>query len=243
MQHVDIVLLALVAAFLILRLRSVLGEHHSADNTPREGGREGLDQSITGARGREQQETSPSVAGDGEDVAARQRGSDAVTLSQEEQEQEEDALKRFPALKRVKEALPSFYVTTFLKGVQNVFFMVHEAYTKDTLDKVSHLLGKEVYGNFQKAIKERKAAGHRQESSLVGIESLAIDDILYEDGKVDIVVSILSSQINAFYDAQGACFQGDAEAIETCRDVWVFTRDLGKVSRHVAWSLKETRGG
>ena len=224
-QDFDLVLLALVAGFLILRLRAVLGERHGADSPPSSGVYD--------------------KAGEGEsssgvviDVEAREAGAESPPRVEEESAEEKAWHKKFSALAVVKERT-GITMEAFLLGVQKVFYQVHEAYIKGDVEAIRYLLERDVYERFRSAIAARKENGHRQESSLVGIDSCEPIDVYVGKRHAEITVKIISGQVNALYDKEGTCLQGDAEKIVPLTDIWVFSRPFS--ARDKIWYLRQTR--
>ncbi|MBC6444244.1 MAG: Tim44 domain-containing protein [Alphaproteobacteria bacterium GM202ARS2] len=223
-QDFDLVLLALVAGFLILRLRAVLGERHGADSPPSSGVYDKAGESSSGV-----------VI----DVEAREAEPEAPAPVKEESAEEKAWQKQFASMAALKAHMETFTMEAFLQGVQKVFYRVHEAYIKGDVESVRFLLEKDVYERFRAAIAARKENSHRQESSLVGIDSCEPIDVYVDKKSAEITVKIVSGQVNALYDKEGTCVQGDAEKIVSLTDIWVFSRSFS--ARDKIWYLRQTR--
>ena len=241
LQDFDLILFALVAGFLILRLRSVLGERHEADNPPPQGGStqpRGTSQSESGSYDKTADSSARGVI-EGHATELAQDGSQAKTIDYEESDLEKSLRQRFEAFSIYQQRFKNFRIEHFLRGVEQVFQMVHEAYIKGNLEDLRPLLLTDVYERFEQSIKDRKAHKRRQESTLIGIDSCDVIDMYVGDRQAEITVKIVSSQVNALYDDKGVLLAGNAQKTVRLTDIWVFVRPWDEAK--TIWYLKETR--
>jgi predicted lipid-binding transport protein (Tim44 family) len=227
---IDVVLFAMVAAFLFLRLRSVLGRR----------------------TGQERQRPNPFVR-----PAPEQRPGQPPT-QRPEPRGEIRPLPRLEAVRprtdnsgaaavtplatglaQVKLAEPAFDEESFLGGARVAFEMIIEAFAHGDLVRLRPLLADDVYEKFAGAIKAREAAGETLETTLSGIRILDIVEARV-DGRVAIVtVKVVSDQINLLRDRGGAVIDGDpAKPVEVV-DLWTFSRVTR--ARDPNWTLIATR--
>ena len=131
-----------------------------------------------------------------------------------------------------------FDVARFLEGAQSAYQMVLEAFWKGDRDELNHLASPDVVAAFDSAIRERDAAGHRLENRLVGIERAIIDDARLTGRTAEIDV-----RFDAFVAAVTRSSEGDlvagsmSDALPT-HDIWTFRREIG--SSNPNWVLVET---
>jgi predicted lipid-binding transport protein (Tim44 family) len=103
--------------------------------------------------------------------------------------------------------------------------LIVTAFAAGDLPALRPLLSDEVYDNFRRAIEQRKADGHKLETTLVGIKRL---DVLEADVKgrtAEVTVKFVAELINVTRDAAGTIVSGNANAAEEVTDIWTFARD------------------
>lgn len=216
---VSIIILALVALFVGLRLYSVLGE------------RTGHEQQLP----RNANEARPQLARQAE-VAQAAQGN----LANPTAEPLDTAYlpTAGPGVRALLSADPSFDVARFLEGAQGAYRMILEAFWAGRIDEVRGFLDPEIAAAFDEAIAEREAAGQRLDNRLIAVEQ-AIIAAANVAGKVATVTVRFEADIAAVTrDAEGHVLAGSlSDAVQT-RDRWTFRRDLG--SNDPNWILIET---
>ena len=208
-----VVLLAMVAGFLALRLYMVLGK------------RTGHEQVL------------PKPAEERAPVTPLPR---PIEVSQEPREvanRNIDA-RAEAGLRSIVAAESGFDVAQFVEGAQSAYRMILEAYWKGDEDTLGWLVEDEVRGAFADAIAERAAAGHVLDNRLVSIERAMISDASL-DGKLARITVRFDADIAAVTrDADGNLVAGSmSDAVET-HDVWTFARTLK--SSDPNWKLADT---
>lgn len=211
---VGIVLLAMVAAFLALRLYMVLGKRSGHEQalppTPAE-------ERVAPAQLRTQPEVVPEAA------------------------QPSDSLIDPSAATGVRALLAadnSFDVARFLDGAKSAYRMILEAFWRGDEEELSWLVGPEVRDAFGHAIAERREAGHTLDNRVVSIESARIENARLE-GKVALVTVRFVADIAAVTrDAEGNVIAGTLEDAVSTDDYWTFSRNLKDADPN--WVLVET---
>nr|WP_314447243.1 Tim44/TimA family putative adaptor protein [uncultured Sphingomonas sp.] len=216
---VSIIILALVALFVGLRLYSVLGE------------RTGHEQQLP----RNPHEPQPELARAAEAAQSTQGKSPNAAAEPLDTAYLPTA---GPGVRALLAADPSFDVARFLEGAQGAYRMILEAFWNGRLDEVRGFLDPEIAGAFDEAIAEREAAGQRLDNRLIAIEQ-AVIAAANASGKVATVTVRFEADIAAVTrDADGNVLAGSlSDAVQT-RDRWTFRRDLG--SSDPNWILIET---
>jgi predicted lipid-binding transport protein (Tim44 family) len=216
----DIVFFAMVAAFLILRLRSVLG---------RRTGNEKPERWTTRQPPAGRPETPDNVARlpDRSRPSADVAPLDLSTASPLE-----------AGLAQVRAADSSFDPRTFVEGARGAFEMIVGAYAQGDTATLRPLLADEVYENFAAAIKARQQAKQTLETTLVGIKTADIIEARMDNRTALVTVKFVSEQINVTRDAGGAAVEGDPQQIAAVTDVWTFARNTR--SRDPNWLLVAT---
>ena len=132
----------------------------------------------------------------------------------------------------------SFDVARFLEGAQAAYRMVLEAFWSGDRETLSQLVADDVRQTFETAIAEREAAGHKLDNRLVAIERAAIEEARLERRVAEIDVRFDAFVVAVTRSAGGELIAGSlSDAIPT-HDVWTFRRTLG--SQDPNWLLVET---
>ncbi|HYN45383.1 MAG TPA: Tim44/TimA family putative adaptor protein [Allosphingosinicella sp.] len=210
---VEIVLLAMIAVFVGLRLYAVLGQRTGHEQQP-----------VT----RPEAAPEPPSAAAAPDVAANPAEPSGYAY-------EKGAAT---GIRAIIAADPSFDVARFIEGAQEAYRMVLEAFWKGDRDELGFLTGGEVRTAFEAAIAEREGAGHILDNRLVAIERAAI-----EDARLDGRVAEIEVRFDAFIaavtrDKEGELVAGSMTDAVPTKDIWTFRRDLSKNDPN--WRLVET---
>lgn len=216
LPFVDIIFFALVAGFIILRLRAVLGRR-------------------TGNERRRDPFAKPQVP------AENQRSGEVVALPRRDQGDDAVAAPVGPlggALTQIKLADPSFEDATFVEGARSAFDYIVGAFAEGDRAKLKPLLSEEVYANFEQAITAREQAGHKAETTLVRIKSAEMVEARMEGQSAFLTVKYVSEQINVTRDAEGKVVEGNPDRITEATDLWTFARNTR--SSDPNWTLVRT---
>jgi predicted lipid-binding transport protein (Tim44 family) len=225
--YIDILFFAMVAAFIALRLRSVLGRRTGHERR-RSGGFLGPSRTNGAAE--------PKKAGD--NVVALPDRTDAPV--------EPDAAitgladgKVETGLTQIRLADPTFNLSQFLAGARGAFEMVVEAYAAGNKDALRPLLADDVFAGFSGVIDQRHADGHTLDTQLIAIDDALVVDAGMHDSLARVAVRFTSEQVNVVRDAQGKVIDGDPGSAEEVIDIWTFERDTRSTDPN--WALVETR--
>jgi predicted lipid-binding transport protein (Tim44 family) len=230
-QFFDIILFAAIAAFLVLRLRSVLGKRTGHEQRP------GQDP-FQPSQQRQQQ------GGDQSDrdkvVPMPGRGEDNGVTDEELKKAADKAETPLSAgLTQIKLADRDFDEDGFVQGAKGAFEMVVNAYAQGDRKTLRQLLANDVYGDFEQAIDEREKAGQSLETTLVNIREAEIIEAELQNRTAFVTVKFVSEQINVLRDSEGNVVEGDAEQVLDVTDIWTFARNTR--SRDPNWTLVATR--
>jgi predicted lipid-binding transport protein (Tim44 family) len=213
---VEIVLLALVALFVGLRLYAVLGQRTGHEQQP---------------------VTRPDAApiGEAAPLAADPASDRAPVPGMVYEERAAGGIRAIIA------ADPSFDVARFLEGAQSAYAMVLEAFWRGDREELRFLAADDVYSAFEGAIVQREAAGEKLDNRLIGIERALIEDARLSGRTAEIDVRFDADIAAVTRNSEGEMVAGSlTDAIET-HDVWTFRRTLG--SEDPNWLLVETDEG
>lgn len=143
-----------------------------------------------------------------------------------------------PGLRAIVSAEPGFDVGQFLEGAQGAYRMILEAYWKGDEEALGWLVEEDVRGAFAEAIAARATAGHVLDNRLVSVERAIIADASV-DGKLARITVRFDADIAAVTrDAEGNLIAGSMSDAEETHDVWTFARTLK--SSDPNWKLADT---
>lgn len=217
--YADIVIMALVAGFILLRLRSVLGDKVGNDSP-----------SYFQKPQAPAERAQPVVKLD--DKLKSKRGEPDPFLAQVK---DASALEGIQA---IKDKDGDFLATSFVEGAKAAFEMVFDAYAKGDRETLKFLLAADVYAEFDKALEERERSLFKEETTLVSVTAKDIPAAVLEGVMARVTVRFISEQVSVTRDEQGAIVGGDASLINTLDDEWTFERDV--TSRSPNWKVIET---
>ena len=100
------------------------------------------------------------------------------------------------------------------------------------------LLSKEIYNQFNEALKERNDRGHHAEITFIGINNASIKEKNKIDKVLNVTVDFVAEVITCIKDQNKKIISGDPEKIKKIYDTWVFSRDT--TSSNPNWLLVNT---
>ncbi len=215
---VEIILLAMVAVFVGLRLFSVLGQRtgHEQEPMPRPVERRSPDKPIL--------QPVPDAVPDGHDISEME---DSIVVPGAER-----------GIRKIASADNGFDVSSFVIGAQSAYRMILEAFWKGDREELAYLAGEEVRESFEEAIHAREQEGHVLDNRLVAIERTQIESA---------ELSGVTARITVRFDADIAAITRDkdanivagsmSDAVQT-HDVWTFQRNLREDDPN--WLLVDT---
>lgn len=214
----DIIFIAMVAAFLVLRLRSVLGRRTGEENPER-------------WQSRPRPVPTPVERTSDKVVPLPGRESEALPAPQ-------SATPLDAGLTQIRVADPSFDPRGFLGGARGAFELIVGAFAQGDTGALRPLLADDVYENFAGAIRERQKQKHTLETTLVATRSADILEARMESRTALVTVKFVTEQVNVTRDANGAIVDGDPNLVTNVTDVWTFSRNTR--SRDPNWLLTAT---
>ena len=191
-EYIDIILLAMIAGFIFLRLRGILGKR-------------------TGFEGKAPPQFDKILK---EAVSKKSQIRDEVFDDKVQKE--------------------------FLKGARIAYETIITDFS-DNDNKITTskpLLNKDIYSQFNEALKERSAKGYHAEITFIGINSAVIKEHKKIDKILNVTVDFIAEVITCIKDKDKKIISGDPEKIKKIYDTWVFSRDTTSVNPN--WQLVST---
>jgi len=216
---IQLLVLAGVAVFLILRLRSVLGT------------REGFEK--------------PPVAAPGPKDEARAKHDFEVIEGGPDRDitdHVEEGSAAAQALASMKAADPDFAVGPFLEGARGAYEMILMAFESGDLAPVVPFLDTDVYESFQEVIDMREQQKLTIDARFVGVRELTLTDASFDEqsSEGEVTVRFVGELSSVVRNANGEIVEGNPNEIKRQRDVWTFAREMS--SGDPNWKLVATGG-
>ncbi len=199
---IQLLVLAGVAIFLILRLRSVLGTREGFEKPP-------LSPSET-PKGRPDFE----VIEGGPDRDITDHVAEGTAAAE--------------ALSRMKAADPEFSVTEFLDGAKGAYEMILMAFERGELEEVEGFLSDDVATAFRSVIETRAEQGLSVEADFVGVRETTLTDAAFEEATStgEVTVKFIAELTGVVRGPDGAIVEGSPTEIKRQKDVWTFARAM-----------------
>ena len=191
-EYIDIILLAMIAGFIFLRLRGILGKR-------------------TGFEGKAPTQFDKIL----KEAVVKQAPKKADIFDDEAQKE-------------------------FLKGARIAYETIITDFS-DNDNKITTskpLLNKDIYNQFNEALKERNSRGHFAEITFIGINSADIKEHKKIENILNVTVDFIAEVITCIKDKNQKIISGDPKKIKKIYDTWVFSRDT--TSPNPNWQLVDT---
>ncbi len=213
----SLLVLAGIAIFLILRLRSVLGSRDGFEKPPATNG------------------AGPSTTR--RDFEVIEGGPDNDII-----DHVDDGSDSAKALGAMKMAEPSFRVGEFLQGARQAYEMILMSFEKGDVDGLRPFLASDVLETFETVINQRKEQGLSIEAEFVGVRELALQEATFDSAtsEGEVTVRFVGELTSVVRNSDGEIIEGNATEIKRQRDVWTFSRHMGADDPN--WALVATDG-
>lgn len=212
----QLLVLAGIAVFLIVRLRGVLGTREGFEKPPA---------SLPADRApRHRPDLEVIEGGPDRDIT------DHVPA-------EGDAAKALTAMKRID---PSFRLGEFLEGARGAYEMILMAFENGDLSPVHAFMSDDVNQAFEAVIAERAQKGLTITATFVGISDIGVQSAEFDraTNEGEISLRFTGEMTYVVKDADGRVVEGNANDIRRQKDVWTFARTMG--TNDPNWKLVAT---
>lgn len=220
---IELLLLAAIAIFVLVRLKNVLGTRTGYEDPTR---------------------IDPAAA------KSRPRPDFVVVEGGQRQEEEAQPVDDLPgvdediaaALRRMALAEPGFSAREFLQGARSAYEWILMAYENGDKKALRPLLADEVYESFASAIDARKAEGLTVEARFVGIKDARFFSAIFTEdtGEADIEIRFTGELVSVVRNVNHEIVEGDPTEVRRQTDLWTFTRRMGASDPN--WVLSATGG-
>ncbi|MEL6409457.1 MAG: Tim44/TimA family putative adaptor protein [Pseudomonadota bacterium] len=214
----QLLVLAGIAVFLILRLKSVLGTRD-------------------GFEAPSQQHPTPSSTPSRHDFEVIEGGQDHdITDHVPDKSESADALAQ---MKRVD---PSFAVGEFLGGAKQAYEMILMAFESGQLDDITPFLSEDVFEAFSQGVDARQEQGLHIDAEFIGVRETTLSEAQFDkdSSRAEITMTFVGELISVVRDSNGEIVEGEPGKSKRQKDTWTFERIMS--SDDPNWRLVATGG-
>lgn len=225
------IIFLVLAVFIILRLRSVLGTRTGNERPPhdpytRDSSPAGVNENVvTLPKRRGVDVASPSV-GDQPPAADRWKGVTAAGSNAE------------AGLDAVAAADPHFDGQNFIQGARAAYEMIVTAFAQGNRKELKPLLASDVFESFSAVIADRESRGETAETTFVSIDKAEVTEAEVKDRQALVTVRFRSQLISLTRDKAGEIIDGSPDQVIEVVDVWTFSHNTASADPN--WKLIAT---
>ncbi|MEO0486767.1 MAG: Tim44/TimA family putative adaptor protein [Pseudomonadota bacterium] len=214
---IQLLVLAGIAVFLILRLRSVLGS------------RDGFEQDVS------RPDSAGSRTQPARDFEVIEGGPDRDII--DHVEEGSDAADALSAMKRIE---GDFSVSDFIQGAGQAYEMILMAYEQGDLSDIRDFIDADIYEAFSAGIEARRDAGISIEAEFIGLREVAVEDAAFDSdtNEAEITMRFVGELSSSVRDRDGNIMEEESSPIKKTKDVWTFARSMGAGDPN--WTLVAT---
>lgn len=230
------IIFAILAVFVVWKLRSVLGTRTGHEEPPFDSVR---------------RPPAPERAGDGpsDQNVVRLPGAAADVVTQPSTDERKSAWAKakdvdpalLPALEQIAVVDPNFEPRSFMEGAKGAYELIVMSFAAGNRAGLRDLLSKDVFESFSGAIGDRETRGETVDTTFVSIDKVAIVDATLKSSLAQVSLRFQSKLITATRDRAGAVIDGNPDKVVDMVDVWTFARETN--SRDPNWKLVATEAG
>ena len=216
---IQLLVLAGIAIFLILRLRSVLGT------------RDGYEQDVS------RREVPARERAAARDFEVIEGGPDRDIT--DHVDEDSTSAKALGEMKRME---PSFSVSDFIQGGSQAYEMILMAYENGDLSEVRSFIDDDIYSAFADSIESRRDQGISIEAEFIGMREVAVEDATFDgdSSEAEITLRFSGELSSTVRDKGGDIIEAESSPLKRTRDSWTFARRMGGDDPN--WMLVATGG-
>ena len=214
---IQLLVLAAIALFLVIRLKNVLGTRTGFEKPP----------AINAPEGRKVRRDFEVIEG----------GPDRDIT-----DHAEDGSESAKALAAMKLAEPGFVVDDFVSGARGAYEMILMAFENGDLAPVQPFLSEDVYEAFLSVVSDREDKGLKIQANFIGVRETRLEEATFDraTNEAQITIRFIGELTSVVRDAEGTIVEGNPNEIKKQRDVWTFGREMGASDPN--WKLIATGG-
>jgi len=136
---------------------------------------------------------------------------------------------------------PGFGIESFVGGAKVAYTMILSAFASGDRQTLHNLLDNDVYESFAAAIGARETRKETMKTTVESIDTVGVEDASLRNKIAQITLRFAAKVITATEDAEGKVIDGSLDRPLDMIDIWTFARDTQ--SRDPNWKLVATQTG
>ena len=215
--YIDILILAMIAIFIVNRLKNVLGK------------KTGNEHDIVEKYSRSK-------------TNFKESPPDQISKSNQNQKPVNDVFfhkdpKINSDLREIYNQDENFDSKEFLDGSKKAFEFIIKNYSEEKLEPLKKLLSSSIYRDFESQIDARVKKSQNLDITIIGIKSAEIVNASLKSNIALICVKFSSEQVQVVKDLEGKIVEGDNNQILSIDEKWSFSKNLK--SKDPNWTLEK----
>ncbi|MBS91936.1 MAG: hypothetical protein CMM95_02645 [Rickettsiales bacterium] len=207
--YIDILILAMIAIFIINRLKNVLGK--------KTGNEQDIVEKFTQKRS-----------------SFKESEPDKTSQTIDTKNKDENSQRKFHKNPKINDSLKNihaldlnFSIDDFITGAKKAFEFIISNYSQENIKSLKKLLSDEIYDDFDSQIKERNKNKENLDITIISIkDTKIINSKVVKKNTAFITVNFLSEQVQITKNPKGDIIEGDSNQILDISENWTFKRNL-----------------
>jgi len=216
--YIDILILAMIAVFIVNRLRNVLGKKTGNEHDIVEK----FSKNKTNFK-----ESPPDQISENKDRKTKKPRD--IFFHQDPTINDN--------LRKIHKLDNNFDLQSFLDGSKKAFEFIIKNYSEENLDSIKSLLSKNIFNDFDAQIKKRIQKSQDLDITIIGIKNAEIVSANLRSSNATISVKFSSEQVHILKDPKGKVIEGDSNQILTINEDWTFSKNMK--NKDPNWALEK----
>ncbi len=218
--YFDILILAMIAVFIINRLRNVLGKKTGNEND--------IVEKFTQRK-------------------SSFKESDPDETSNKKLKNEEDSLENKVfhsdnsinnSIKQILKVDPNFDIESFYNGAKRAFEFILTEYSKNNIKSLDKIISKNIKFAFDEQIKQRQKRSENLEITVISVKEPILQDVSIKNKSIAVAkIHFDSEQVQITKNKDGDIIEGDPNQILSIKENWTFSKNLKTADPN--WTLEK----
>ncbi len=207
--YFDILILAMIAVFIINRLRNVLGKKTGNENDIVEK----FTQRKSSFKESDPDETSNKKLKNEEDFLENKVFHSDNSINN--------------SIKQILKIDPNFDVESFYNGAKRAFEFILTEYSKNNIKSLDKIISKNIKFAFDEQIKQRQKRSETLEITVISVKEPILQDVSIKNKSIALVkIHFDSEQVQITKNKDGDIIEGDPNQILSIKENWTFSKNL-----------------
>jgi len=218
--YFDILILAMIAVFIINRLRNVLGKKTGNENDIVEK----FTQRKSSFKESDPDETSNKKLKNKEDSLENKVFHSDNSINN--------------SIKQILKVDPNFDIESFYNGAKRAFEFILTEYSKNNIKSLDKIISKNIKFAFDEQIKQRQKRSENLEITVISVKEPILQDVSIKNKSIAVAkIHFDSEQVQITKNKDGDIIEGDPNQILSIKENWTFSKNLKTADPN--WTLEK----